>query len=86
MQDAVVQRRSLHENVVKVAWFMLLAVLLAGCGRPAAEKKAEKKPDARATQEADARMQRNLQNALTALQPDQFGISSDAERGIAMLQ
>ena len=86
MQVAVESRRSLRENVGVVALLLLLTIALAGCGRPALEKKTEKKPDAQATQEADARMQRNLQNALTALQPDQLGISSDTERGIAMLE
>lgn len=58
---------------------------IVGCGEPTSTKKVEKKTDAKSIEAADARTQRNLQNAMAALQPDQLGISSDPERAIAVL-
>ncbi len=85
MQVAVGRRGSVAKRFALVVG-LLVAVSLSACGRPASEKKVQKNSGANSAPASDARTQRNLQNALTALQPDQLGISSDTERAIAMLE
>lgn len=63
----------------------MITLVVVGCRESAPVKKAEQKPDAKSIEAAESRIQRNLQNAFDALQPDQLGISSDPERAIAVL-
>ena len=74
------------KRIAVVVGLLLVTASLASCGRPTPEKKVEKNTNASSTPASDARTQRNLLNALTALQPDQLGITSDTERAIAMLE
>lgn len=69
-------------------WAIAAAIVgigIVGCSESTPTKKVEKKVDAKSIEAADVRTQRNLQNAIAALQPDQLGISSDPERAIAVL-
>jgi hypothetical protein len=85
MQEAL-GHRILHGWIfLSAAFVAVLSLSLWGCGPSARSKKAEPKSTAKAAQVAEVRTDRNFQNAMNALQPDQLGISSDAERAIATL-
>ena len=89
-QVVVGERASFHHFLGRwvmtvVACCSIISCGIVGCSEPTPTKKVEKKTDAKSIAAADARSQRNLQNAIAALQPDQLGISSDPERAIAVL-
>ena len=89
-QVAVGERISFQKFIGRAIGLWMAATVIVSCGivgcsEPTPSKKVEKKTDAKSIEAADARTQRNLQNAMAALQPDQLGISSDPERAIAVL-
>lgn len=85
MQWIVDQQRA-SRNVCRAAtWLLVLLVGVSGCRRTDGTKKPESKSAEPVAATQDARSLRNLQNAMSALQPDKLGVSSDPERAIAML-
>lgn len=84
MQD-VVPRQALFVGCVRLAVVLaLFAFGISGCRPQAAPKKEVDKAD-KSKEQANARTQRNLQNAIESMRPEDLGISSAAERSIASL-
>ena len=69
---------------IAIGWLLVGLLSCLGCG-PSGKPASTTVVPTKSARQQDEAIQKSLQNALAALQPDRFGVSSDAVRSISSL-